>query len=168
MAALKIEVKRIRRWGKTVNYGVESQVAMIYCTWVKHVCVCVCLPTFNTAAAHPQTASICLQGRLAGKLVSRQVAKNKHVTSKCAHNNNNNTLISEIVFQKGFKHQGLQHTHTFFGGSTKTLIPPYQKSSFSFVDWSKHFLLIQLVNSNLIKATWEVFILLLQQVLFHI
>lgn len=37
----------------------------------------VCLLTFNAAAAHPQTASVCLQGRLAGKLVSRQVAKNK-------------------------------------------------------------------------------------------
>lgn len=40
-----------------------------------------CLPTFNAAAAHPQTASIRLQGRLAGKLVSCQVAKNKHEAS---------------------------------------------------------------------------------------
>lgn len=38
--------------------------------------VYVCLPTFDTAATHPQTASVRLQGRLTGELVSRQVAKN--------------------------------------------------------------------------------------------
>lgn len=142
---------------------------MIYCTWVKVLSVYIrVLPTFNTAAAHPQTASVCLQGRLAGKLVSRQVAKNKHVTSKCAHKN---TLTSNECFKKDSCDRDCNthtKTHTFSGGRTNTLIVLYQKGSLSFVDWSKHFLVIQSVNSNLIKATWEVFIPLVQWVLFHI
>lgn len=106
----------------------------------------VCLPTFNTAAAHPQTTGVRLQRRLTGELVSSQVAKNKHVVSKYEHS---------------VKKQHTQ-AHTFYGGSISTITVLDQKGSLSFVDGTKRFFVIQLLNSNLIKATREVFIPLVQ------
>ena len=93
----------------------------------------MCIPTLNAAAAHPQTASVCLQGRLTGKLVSRQVAKNKRAMSTCAHKNTQLTSPS-----KGFTRQRLyhKHTHTLYGGGLSSLIVQNQKGSFSFVTHS--------------------------------
>lgn len=59
----------------------KSRVGDLLCV-NKREATNVCLLTFNAAAAYPQTASIRLQRRLTRKLVSGQVAKNKHETSK--------------------------------------------------------------------------------------
>lgn len=76
----------IKRTGNGQGFitRLQSQVLVIYCVLIKEQRTNVCLLTFNAAAAHPQTASIRLQRRLTRKLVSGQVAKNKHETSKQA------------------------------------------------------------------------------------
>lgn len=88
-----------------------------------------CLPTFNAAAAHPQTASVCLQGRLAGKLVSCQVAKNKHEASYKQKNRILEPYDSRLHHAAA---AAVTHTHTAV---------------------SKGFFLLTFVNANHSKGT---------------
>lgn len=68
------------------------------------------------------------------------VAKRIHTTGTATH--------TGTYFPRG------QHKHNYSAGS--------KGRSLSFVDGTKHFFVIQLLNSNLIKATREVFIPLVQ------
>lgn len=55
-----------------------------------------------------------------------------------------------------------KHTHTLGWQHEHSATAVSEGLSLSLVDWSKHFSVSQSVNSNQIKATWEVFIPLLQ------